>query len=137
MTYRLVLLTLIFSLAACSGQPAPTVTPTTAAPAPAPTPTLNLVLAEPTAAPATALPISASGIPNFSHIFVIVFENKEETSIVGNLNAPYFTLLAEQYARATSFYGTRHPSLPNYLALIGGSTFSISTNCTGCPIDEE
>jgi phosphatidylinositol-3-phosphatase len=37
-----------------------------------------------------------------------------------------------QYARATNYYGIRHPSLPNYLALIGGDTFSITSDCTDC-----
>jgi hypothetical protein len=29
-------------------------------------------------------------------------------------------------------YGIRHPSLPNYLALIGGGTFGIASDCTHC-----
>ncbi len=120
----------IISLAACGGQPA-------RAPTATPLPPFDFVLTDPTAAPVVPTAAPASGIPDFSHVFIIVLENKEATSIVGNPNAPYFTLLAERYARATSFYGTAHPSLPNYLALIGGSTFAISSNCTGCYIAEE
>jgi hypothetical protein len=31
-------------------------------------------------------------------------------------------------------YAVSHPSLPNYLALTGGSTFGISDDCTGCAV---
>ena len=40
--------------------------------------------------------------------------------------------MAQQYGLATNFYGTRHPSLPNYLAMIGGDTFGITSDCTNC-----
>jgi phospholipase C len=30
-----------------------------------------------------------------------------------------------------------HPSLPNYLALVSGSTQGITTNCTGCVVDAQ
>jgi len=31
-------------------------------------------------------------------------------------------------------YAIRHPSLPNYLALTGGSTFGIDSDCTDCTV---
>ena len=37
-----------------------------------------------------------------------------------------------RYALARSMYATTHPSLPNYLALTGGSTFGIHSDCTSC-----
>ena len=80
--------------------------------------------------PATAA--SASPVPAFKHIFVIVMENKDYRSIVGSEQAPYMTSLARQYGIATNYYGIRHPSLPNYLALTGGDTFGITSNCTDC-----
>jgi phospholipase C len=39
-----------------------------------------------------------------------------------------------RYARATKYYGVTHPSLPNYLALVAGSTFGYTTNCVDCPL---
>ncbi len=33
---------------------------------------------------------------------------------------------------ATHYYAISHPSLPNYLAIIGGSTFGIRSDCTSC-----
>jgi phosphatidylinositol-3-phosphatase len=35
---------------------------------------------------------------------------------------------------ASSMYAITHPSLPNYLALTGGSTFGIDSDCTGCAV---
>jgi acid phosphatase len=74
-------------------------------------------------------------LPTFSHVFIIVLENKEASTIIGSPDAPYLNGLAKQYARATQFYGIRHPSLPNYLALTGGSTFNVSSDCTDCFIN--
>jgi phospholipase C len=71
-------------------------------------------------------------VPAFKHIFLIVLENKEKIHVIGNATAPYFNQLAGQYASAANFYGITHPSLPNYLALIGGDTFGVTSDCTGC-----
>jgi len=80
--------------------------------------------------PATA--ILTTPIPAFKHIFVIVMENKDYRSIVGSDQAPYMTGLAQQYGVASNFYGIRHPSLPNYLALTGGDTFGVTSDCIDC-----
>jgi len=45
------------------------------------------------------------------------------------------SVLAQRYAWATSWYAVSHPSLPNYLALISGSTWGITSDCTSCYID--
>ena len=71
-------------------------------------------------------------MPAFSHVFVIVMENEESTSLIGNASAPYINSLANSYGLATQYYGVSHPSLPNYLALTAGSTFGISSDCTTC-----
>jgi phosphatidylinositol-3-phosphatase len=85
----------------------------------------------------TAVPVSiqateAARLPVFSHIFIIVMENKEENAIVDNSAAPYLNQLAAQFARAANFYAVQHPSLPNYIALIGGDTFGLTKNCLDC-----
>jgi hypothetical protein len=66
------------------------------------------------------------------HIAVIVMENKEYRDIVGSRAAPYINGLARRYALATMMFAVDHPSLPNYLALTGGSTFRIVSDCTNC-----
>jgi phosphatidylinositol-3-phosphatase len=71
-------------------------------------------------------------VPAFSHIFIIVMENKEYNAEVSAPQAPYFNKLADTYALATQYYGISHPSLPNYLALTSGSTLGISSDCTTC-----
>ena len=76
-------------------------------------------------------------LPVFSHVFIIVMENKEESAVIDNPAAPYLNKLATQYARATNYYGIRHPSLPNYLALTGGDTFGITNDCTDCFINQD
>ena len=55
--------------------------------------------------------------------------------MLGSRDAPTFNLYARVATRAsTSYYGVTHPSLPNYLALVAGSTFGYTTNCVDCPI---
>lgn len=76
-------------------------------------------------------------MPDFGHIIIIVMENQESSSIVGNPSAPFLNSLATQYARATNYYGIQHPSLPNYLALTGGSTFGIQSDCTDCFVNAD
>jgi acid phosphatase len=73
-------------------------------------------------------------LPVFSHVVVIVMENKECGDVIGDRHAPFLTKLAHRYALATSYFAIRHPSLPNYLALTGGSTFGIASDCTGCRV---
>ena len=71
-------------------------------------------------------------LPSFSHIFVIVMENTEYGDIIGNSSAHYINSLANTYGLATQYYAVTHPSLPNYLALVGGDTFGITSDCTNC-----
>jgi phosphatidylinositol-3-phosphatase len=85
----------------------------------------------------TSVITSSARVPAFSHIFIIVLENKEAETIVGQPEASYLNSLAAQYARASNFYGIQHPSLPNYLALTGGDTFGVSTNCKDCFIEAD
>lgn len=65
-------------------------------------------------------------------IAVIVLENHGFGEVVGNPEAPFLNGLARRGALATRYFGVAHPSLPNYLAMLGGSTFGIEENCTGC-----
>ncbi|HEX7431662.1 MAG TPA: alkaline phosphatase family protein [Candidatus Limnocylindrales bacterium] len=71
-------------------------------------------------------PPPSGSLPNFSHVYVIIFENKEYSSIVGSSSAPYINSLIAQYGLSTSFYAERHPSEPNYIALTSGGTQGIT-----------
>jgi phosphatidylinositol-3-phosphatase len=68
------------------------------------------------------------------HVAVIVMENEEFAGIIGSPEAPYINSLARSHALARSMFAIRHPSLPNYLALTGGSTFGVDSDCTDCSV---
>jgi len=98
------------------------------------TPT-NTVTPQPTAISATPTPTSASGsgvVPKFSHVIIMIFENKEYSSIIGQSTLPNFNQLAQKYTLLTKSYAAAHPSLPNYIALTSGSTQGITSDCTTC-----
>lgn len=116
-----------------TAAPTATATPTaTAAPTATATATPEpTATAEPTATPApTATPKPtqppAAGLPNWSHVYVIYFENKEYSQIVGSSSAPYINSLISRYGLATNFYAERHPSEPNYIALTSGGTQGVT-----------
>ncbi len=68
-------------------------------------------------------------IPRVSHVILIVFENHERDAVIGNRDAPTFNALASRYAQALHYQALTHPSFPNYLALISGSTHGMKTDC--------
>jgi phosphatidylinositol-3-phosphatase len=72
---------------------------------------------------------SSSSVAAISHIIIIVMENEGYNSVIGNASAPYQNSLAASYALAANYFAVSHPSLPNYLSLIGGSTFGVTTDC--------
>ena len=57
-----------------------------------------------------------------AHVMVIVEENRNRGEVIGASSMPYFNSLASAYGNTTAWDGVGHPSLPNYLALISGST---------------
>ena len=65
---------------------------------------------------------------------MIAFENKEYGDVIGADDAPTFNRLARDYGLLTNYCGVTHPSLPNYLALVSGSTHGITDDCTGCAV---
>ena len=80
-----------------------------------------------------AEPAVSSSTPA-QHIVVIAMENKEYAQIIGSSDAPYLNRLAKRKVLLTNEYAITHPSLPNYLALAGGSTFGITSDCTDCNV---
>jgi len=55
--------------------------------------------------------------------FVIVLENHSEHSVIGDVNTPFISSLAQQYGLAANYFGVTHPSEPNYVAMISGSNW--------------
>jgi hypothetical protein len=77
--------------------------------------------------PALASPApAASG--HYDHVFVIVEENHGYTDVIGNPAAPNLNALASRYGLATGYDAVAHPSEPNYVALLGGSTFTVASD---------
>src|SRR6185437_6698090 len=74
-------------------------------------------------------------VPRFSHVILIVFENHEVGEVLGNSGAPTFNRLASRYSTISQYTAVAHPSLPNYLALVSGSTQGIDSDCTDCIVD--
>ena len=73
-----------------------------------------------TAAPSSTPAPALATVPNFSHIYVILLENKEFYSIVGSREAPYENSLIAKYGLVTNMFAETHPSEPNYIALTSG-----------------
>ena len=114
-------------LAACRPVPLP--------PAGTPVPTGTPLPASPTAAldfPSPTAPTPDPAIPDFSHIVIVIFENKEFDKVIGNPQMPVYNRLAREYTLLSSHYAVAHPSLPNYIALVSGDTFGIDSDCRDC-----
>src|ERR1700730_5425996 len=65
------------------------------------------------------------GIPDLDHVFVIMMENHAYSQIIGNSNAHFINSYAQAANLATYYYGVGHPSLTNYLEVVGGSNFGV------------
>jgi len=77
-------------------------------------------------------PAQAATVPAYDHVFVIVMENHAYGQIIGSSAAPYVNSLLPSNGLAANYFAVSHPSLPNYLALAGGSTYGITSDCTTC-----
>ena len=72
--------------------------------------------------------VTVGGVPAFDHVYLIVMENREYGSIVGNSDAPYINSLIAGYGLATNYDAIGHPSQPNYIALFAGATLGVTTD---------
>lgn len=64
-------------------------------------------------------------------VLTIVEENHGYTQAKAGM--PYLMSLANKYAYASNYHATRHPSLPNYIAIVGGDTFGVTTDKEAIP----
>jgi len=125
---------LLTGLIAC-GQASPTnistaIIPSTnpTLPSATPAPTLTLSQAVSLIPSATVQP----PVPNFKHIIVFFFENHEYGLVFHNRTMPNFNQYATANTILSQYYAIMHPSLPNYLAVFGGDTFKITSDCEKC-----
>jgi len=61
----------------------------------------------------------------FDRVLVVVLENMDYKKAIRD---PYFQFIMEKGAVFTNFHGIRHPSYPNYVAMVAGDTFDIATD---------
>ena len=72
----------------------------------------------------------------FDHLVVIVMENEGISQICGGNpppcngpNSPYMSSLANTYGVASQYVALNKTSLPNYVGMIGGSTYGCAATC--------
>lgn len=68
---------------------------------------------------------------HFDHVIVLVMENQGTRQALADSN---IAALVKEGAWFSNYHGLAHPSQPNYLALVGGSTFGIEHDHTPAPI---
>jgi len=64
-------------------------------------------------------------LPRFDHVFVIMMENHGYGQIINNPNAPFLNKYAKRANTADNYFAIAHPSLTNYLEVVGGSNFGV------------
>ena len=71
-----------------------------------------------------------TGIPHLDHVFVIMMENHGYQQVINNPNEPYLNSLIanHQVNLATNYFAVGHPSLTNYLEVVGGSNFGVRSD---------
>jgi acid phosphatase len=60
---------------------------------------------------------------------LVIMEENHDLGEVFPSGMPYLWSLAQRYGRATNWSDVGHPSLPNYLAIFGGSSFNNPQDC--------
>ncbi len=68
------------------------------------------------------------GVPHLDHVYFIMMENHGYSQIVDNPNAPFINQMAKSANTATNYFAVAHPSLTNYLEVVGGSNFGVQTD---------
>src|SRR5579872_3686544 len=71
-----------------------------------------------------------NGIPRLDHVFVIMMENHSYGQIVGNPTMPFINgqINKGEVSLATNYFAVGHPSLTNYLEIVGGSNFGVRSD---------
>jgi phosphatidylinositol-3-phosphatase len=70
----------------------------------------------------------------FDRIILLVLESyrSDEVDLASLASNPFLTKLAARNRVAVNYYGVWKPSLPNYIAMIGGDVFGIRANLGSC-----
>ncbi len=69
-----------------------------------------------------------NGVPQLSSVWIIVMENTSYASLTSS-NAPYlFGTVIPEGVLMTNYSAVTHPSLPNYIAMVGGDRFNVTSD---------
>ena len=71
---------------------------------------------------------------HFDHVVVVVLENQGASQA---LSDPNIAAIVGQSAWFSNYHALAHPSLPNYLALVAGSTFGLSRDHVDTPLEAQ
>ena len=118
----LLALAAVVTTAACSG---PSGAPASAGSPPASSGATAASRPAASAPPSVPLRPAAS---RYSKVLLVAMENKTESQVIGNPEAPYLTALAKEYgrpARLDAGYPSLCPSLAAYLLMTSGSTHGV------------
>lgn len=72
----------------------------------------------------------AGGVPHLDHVWVLMMENHGADQILNNPYAPFINQEALSANLAGNYFAVAHPSLTNYLELVGGSNFGVQDDNT-------
>ncbi len=68
----------------------------------------------------------SAGASSTSGHKVLVFIEENHTASEALTHMPYLASMTRSYGKATNYRAITHPSLPNYLAIAGGSTYGVT-----------
>ncbi len=69
-----------------------------------------------------------AAVNTLDHVFAIVMENHGYGQIINNPNAPFINAEATSANLATNYFAIGHPSLTNYLEMVGASNFGVQSD---------
>ena len=68
------------------------------------------------------------GVGHLDHVFLIMMENHGYGQVVNNPSLPFTNELLTLANTATNYFAIAHPSLTNYLEIVGGSNFGVHSD---------
>src|SRR5207245_7800135 len=84
----------------------------------------------------TSAPCGRAASASYRHVIWIWMENRSYSQVLGSSSpATHLKAYARRCGVATAYYALTHPSLPNYLAAVSGSTGGVTSDCSpaSCP----
>src|SRR5256885_25469 len=73
---------------------------------------------------------------NFTHVAVVVLENQNFSSIIGNATMPFLNSLASSNSLAHQYFANTHPSIGNYFMMTTGQAITNDDAFTGTVSDD-